>query len=309
MHMPTTSPRHRDIIRADYWRELCPELSVTGGMSTAPEMVAISDQRIAELRRRMALEGYVVVPGMLSADTCQNLATGIQRVVDAGFPAPFAAVFDEYWQLAGQFRPLICGMVGEDARISADFWMWCVDGVTEATGWSPHRDASTAIHKPSGGALPVMTLWIPFTDVDSHNGCISVLPKQHDPNLPNAEPGKDIPMDALPYVRALHGRAGDLMCWDMEILHWGGVHTPHAKAPRVSFGFYAQSTSIPPIGGGYYAPEQLPDFDTRLATIFNMILKYQGIWYEFPEDLMAIGRKITLVQQLVQRQKLGNGHE
>jgi hypothetical protein len=88
-------------------------------------------------------------------------------------------------------------------------------------------------------------MWIPFTDADTHNSCIYVLPFPHDPAVQSFLRGENVATMIhyenqifLPNVRALPARAGSVVGWTPYILHWGSQSTDWATQPRISVGIY-----------------------------------------------------------------------
>ena len=91
----------------------------------------------------------------------------------------------------------------------------------------------------------MLSLWCPLTDVTPDNGCMFVLPKEHDPLLhAPAHPKHLLPFDQhsgrcyfpLGGAVALAPCApGAALAWHGSSVHWGGACSTHAEAePRSS---------------------------------------------------------------------------
>ena len=113
-------------------------------------------------------------------------------------------------------------------------------------GWGAPEALLTRVSGPRvPGGQTMLSLWCPLTDVTPDNGCMFVLPKEHDPLLhAPAHPKHLLPFDQhsgrcyfpLGGAVALAPCApGAALAWHGSSVHWGGACSTHAEAePRSS---------------------------------------------------------------------------
>ena len=96
----------------------------------------------------------------------------------------------------------------------------------------PHRD-----YARDDDAL---SLWLPLNDVDVDNGCIYVLPKEHDHERNASKNGShkskpDFPIEKAVALAPVEG--GRVLGWSGDVVHWGtSCQASSALPPRQSIG-------------------------------------------------------------------------
>ena len=175
----------------------------------------------------------------------------------------------------------------------------------------PHRDFTCLQSlRERDGATMMLSIWLPLNEVTSDNGCMMVVPRSLDPHFakrfeyahmrpampPGTSKGKDgvrevmeIRFD-LSSVRPLAPlKAGTLVAWAGNLIHWGTCCTPESvKPPRCSVGFNFLAMGAQPLQEGRAL---LSRSDTRayvhvadrLALIATSLLAYAP-WYAMPES-------------------------
>src|SRR5262249_50163497 len=78
-------------------------------------------------------------------------------------------------------------------------------------------------------------------------------------------------------VRPLPVKAGSLLGWNHQLIHWGGRANDSATEPRVSLALEFISETITPRDSDLplMPPGVMPNFSTRLELIAKAILKYK----------------------------------
>jgi Phytanoyl-CoA dioxygenase (PhyH) len=256
-----------------FWRDLNPQLSIEGSTTAESfEGDSLSDAELEEIGRRIRAHGYFHTSPTLDVTRLEQLADGVERLREAGWPPAFCFLYDEAW-LAGR-APSIAGVVtaGLGTGYSQIPKMWChrVDPSRRSSGWAPHRDGYDA--ESRDGRL---TVWIPLTDANLENGCIYLVPTDMLPE-DGSEPSA---MVLLQGARALPASPGEAIGWGCHTFHWGGSCSGYATTPRValSLEFIADGTEphreeTPLIEVG----PSLPSFEQRLALVAHGVLEYAG---------------------------------
>lgn len=266
-----------------FWRELCPELTISadpfGAAGPAFEFPqAVVERAVASVRA----DGYLKTGPALEPSDCQALTRAVLRVIDAGFHPLFASVYDEYWKPLARLGSLLTPVFEAPPRLLGDYWLWCVSADQAPAGWSPHRDHEVDDTIRADGRPSLLTVWIPFTDATPENGCIYAIPRSREPlGLPSGSGTGP----ALQDVLALPARAGSVVAWNQDILHWGGRCTSYADEPRISTGIYFQSSDAPDFRRGIAFDAPLP-FASRLELIAAAFWRYHGV-FEFPSPLVG----------------------
>ncbi|ETX07275.1 MAG: hypothetical protein ETSY2_12105 [Candidatus Entotheonella gemina] len=275
--------------KVPFWQSLCPHLTLSANpfLHLDPPY-AIGAIEGDQAMRQIVDEGYFYLPSVIPAEEISPLAKGVSAVVEAGFPAPFALVYDEVWRLLARLTHVLAPILGADYVALPDFWLWHVDRHTETSGWVPHRDYETErdVLRPDGRPT-LMTVWIPFSDATPLNSCIYVLPNHLDPNYPDNLRPYTVPQHALQAIRALPAPAGSVLGWNQYLLHWGSSSSTWATQPRISIGIYFQSGDVDP----YELPVidlQAPlSLNDRLGIIGHMIVKYNYM-YGYPNAITQL---------------------
>lgn len=272
-----TTDLQQKITSSDYWQQLNPELSMTNFPFKQSAPIKIQDSTIDKTLSNLLKEGYFQTSVILPADQTTLLAKAIENVVAAGFPAVFAFVYDDFWGLVRNLKRVLDPVLGENHLLSpGDMWIWCVDEHGHTSSWGPHRDMHDPNVLHSDGRLKLLTAWIPLTDVSPLNGCMYLVPKHLDPNIPDNLPERTLAVETMQHIRALPAAAGSVLGWSPLLLHWGGSHSRHAIGPRISIAFYLNDGSNEYKGGIPAVPDTFVPFWYRLGVIGAMISLFDG---------------------------------
>jgi hypothetical protein len=272
-----------DAINPVFWRALCPMLSLEGAGSPPP--VALPD--LAALRHDILTEGYVNEPGVFSAEFVTRLREAVLALQVRGLPPVFIYLFDEPWLMYRALAPFLQDILDENYAIIPAFWAWCVKPDDSASGWRPHRDRVDTLD--AAGRPESLTIWLPLSDATPLNGCIYVLPAQHDAALKAREFGTFAPFgpDQAQNIRALPAPAGSLLAWNQVLLHWGARASRRGKAPRCSLAVEFQRGDRPPFARNVIPPHQPLNFAARLGLIARQLRSYER-WENLAPDLKLL---------------------
>lgn len=281
--------------RAEFWRQLNPHLHITDQPfivnETAYELAPETQTRV---RQQMIEDGYFLTPPIIKDDETALLCNLALRLHQRGVMPLFAAMYDEFWQTTHRLRKLLTPILGPDYRLIPDFWIWHVAADDNVCGWSPHRDGAFIDGNIRADGTPTLcTAWIALSDVETSNSCIYILPRKYDalfqdfvrkkfgqPGIPNAE---QTPLP-LSRVRALPAKAGSIIGWDQNLLHWGSGSSQWATGPRISIGVYYQASDAQITGRPFDSSQRIHiDYDNpacrltlqdRLTILANIMDTY-----------------------------------
>ncbi len=287
----TTTLSAADAERREFWRELCPNMSIDAGAASVPAAFGDTDPLIEDLKR----EGYVQVPDTIPASLIAPIRDTVAEFFRLGIPLPFAFVYDELWLAFQSLSRILGAALGEDYRALPDFWVWHVNPNENSAGWGPHRDRCMTT-LDADNSPHTLTVWLPFTDATPLNGCMYVLPAHRDDRFVERRWDGDgnntvyNPQD----IRALPATAGSMLAWNQSVLHWGGRGSRLGAAPRISAAFEFQRADRAAFNTPLMDPQRLPNFTERLGLIGKQVLQYRHM-YPLPDDIAAIAA--TLFEQ------------
>ncbi len=264
----------------EFWKALNPELTITERpfLRKAPGLNVDDSLDQKQYVNQMKQEGYINLDGILSEERMELMAQAITRLIDEGFPAVLCYVYDEFWQVFRDIAPVVSPIFGENYRLSINRWAWYIPATEDNAGFEPHRDMPNYPYPlVRADGLPVIaTVWIPLSEVAVSNACMHVLPINHDPNATGSIKDTAISHKCLQSIRALPGRAGSIMSWNANVLHWGSRSSSWMKKPRISIATYlirSEDTNFTSIN---IEPYQLMTFDSRLGVIGQAISHYNN---------------------------------
>jgi hypothetical protein len=228
----------------DFWRALCPDLTVYGNCPSPLPVLQANDATMAMISGIFDREGYLHLPGTQHVALIERLAKLVQQLRDSGVPPVFAFVYEEMWEPYRRLGLVLDGLLGAPHAFMPDFWAWHIDPSAGEAGWIPHRDHLDELlpeQRPNS-----VTAWVPMTRATPLNGCMYVLPKQHDPLYGQA--GAGVPPEiALPDIRAVPAGPGDTLIWTQALLHWGARSSELSSAPRMSMSLEIQRADVAPV--------------------------------------------------------------
>lgn len=284
---PTTA----EATSADFWRELCPALSIEGPATSPLARLPAANSALVLLRE----EGYIHAPDVFTDADTERLYDGIRRLVERGIPPPFAFVYDEYWSVFRGLSAFLLATLGDNYRMLPDVWAWHVHPSEDAAGWVPHRDRSGVTVDPDNSPHS-LTVWLPLTDATPLNGCMYVLPARHDPDLRTANRPEDgvyrFAGDTLQNIRALPATAGSLLAWNQSLLHWGSRASHLGTHPRCSIAAQFQRGDLPPLERPLFDPTTPPSFADRLGLLGHLFCVFSG-FLGLPPEIRVVATALN----------------
>jgi len=263
----------RERIRSE-WQAICPQLHIE---DTNPALNAnLPTDRVERAAECIRHPGYINLSDAIPADLIAPLKLGMEQLKAANIPPVYIYIFDEAWWLFESLRPLISQTLGEGYKTLPNFWAWHLVE-TGQTGWPPHKDCSAETVFDIGGDQMFMSLslWVPLTDVDIDNGCMFVIPRDNEVQIPtDAEMSRDQLID---YARPLAASAGSVLGWPQDLIHWGGEYSNIQKPPRMSLSFEFQSSAFDPLATPLLDTAAPPAFEIRMELLDQQFEKYRHI--------------------------------
>ena len=240
--------------------------------------VAAAEEIPPDLGQTVDAEGYFVLPSLLPRTAAQRLRALVDSVRAAGWPAVFAYMYDEPWQLyrGEALRRIARATIGPDVAQTRFFWAHYVPPILEGRGWTPHADATLRTDPKR------LTIWVALTDATLDNGCMYVIPRHRvdDAALEqffdqSTAFARDTTLRLLQSSRALPAPAGSVLGWEFRTIHWGSYcHRPGVE-PRISLSAEICSASDLRARGEDILPlDAVPHFATRLRYIAAAMKTY-----------------------------------
>lgn len=269
-------PGLKELSRPDFWRRLAPDYAISARpFEVSPELATVTPSQLDQACELLARDGYLVLPALVDAAQTQRAAQLVQAMTAAGFPAPFALLYDHLWSTVGGVARVFAGVFGAQPCVLPDYWIWQVDGHYESHGWEWHRDDKFEQRCFDEHGRPlVLTVWFAFTDALPENGCIHVVPQSLDPNCPGNLRSMKVGPELEHAVRAVPAEAGSVLAWNMYVLHAGGSYMPGARGPRISLGIYMEHPDAPTTDGRAIKLSDDIPFSDRLGAVARMVLRY-----------------------------------
>lgn len=285
-----------------YWEKLNPELTISE-YPFLRDPLDINAESLDQVQyvSQMKREGYIKLDGVLPGERMELLARAITTLVEEGFPPVMCYVYDEFWQIFRDISPVISPIFGERYRLSINRWAWYIPASEEVAGFAPHRDMTNCPLPVMGSdGLPLIaTVWIPLSDVSASNACMHVLPMNHDPHLPDDKTKTTIPHDKIQCIRALPAKAGSVMSWNPNVLHWGSRGSPWASMPRISIATYLIRSEATAFSGISTDISRPLTFDFRLGIVAKALINYDEeslVEERYSIDLITLLKKYELCE-------------
>ena len=261
----------------DHWRELNPDLTISDepfADRLAPHAVSAADA--SRFTGRVRDEGYSLIGPIVPAAAVARLRRGIERVVEAGYPPFFVAVYDEFFQIFDGLQALLSPLLGDD-------YLMVPDGLSAFYAESgdrgrykrslfgpspPHRDSLGPDPQVVAGVGPsILNVWIPLTDATLDRSCIYLLPADRDPAYRTDARAVEPSRSALQHVRACPAAAGSVMAWTTHLVHWGSLGGEEGAGPRLSVAMYLQNRDVSPFHESAFEIPSRVRFEDRLRWI------------------------------------------
>jgi hypothetical protein len=268
----------------EHWAAIAPGLSIEGDGpiegAAALEARPIDEAERARLLQRLAKEGWFRAEPVFDARVIERMRAAVAELVARGWPPVFVYVYDELWQIlrTPSLTAFLSSALGPGYRLSPRVWAFHVPARPGAAGWPPHVDGGAGTHTTDR-----MTLWIPLGDATLDNGCMVVVPKDRLPDtVPDAFANDMSRLSPATWramlqgSRALPARAGSVLGWDFQVIHWSSV-VGDAGSPRVSLAVEAFGEDIVPTPSEepLLDPGALPPLGERLRAIARGLLSYE----------------------------------
>ncbi len=256
------------------WLNAFPDLTI--GAKTAPKVLSFSEARLSEIANSVWSKGYLTQSPVFGAAETEPLFQTLQRLSSKGIPPVYIYLFDQPWFLFSKLNALIAHFLGEEFALLPNLWAWYFDRPGDR-GWRPHQDChlQTVFDLGEDQMLMSLSLWIPLTDVTPENGCMYVLPRDQEQILKNNPDMEQEKLEA--YAIPLPAKAGSVLGWPQDIVHWGGHYSARASVPRASLSLEFQNTAFEPLVAPFLDAGSPPPFEERLRLIEQQYEKYKHI--------------------------------
>ena len=248
----------------------------------------LGDNLRQDIAARLRDEAYFQESGLDFGVDLTAMANVVRAISASGIPPVFAFVYDEFWLPFHRLHNWYAALLGTYA-LMPDFWVWNLQPNKGDAGWLPHRDKNYSALLP-GGMPKALTTWIPLSSAVPLNGCMYIVPAQHDPAY--GTPRDQEKQFDLPAIRALPAEPGDVLMWNQSVLHWGGRTSPRAKESRVSMAFEFQRGDVAPYAQPLLKPQTMMPFEARLRLIGMQILQYRHM-YKFDAATEELAHKLV----------------
>lgn len=256
------------------WEDLCPNLTIDNPTVSPP--ADFPSEQLATIATDFWKYGYLNLASVFNSDEIYILAQSMENLKKAGIPPVYIYLYDQPWSLFEKLRQLIAYFLGDDYVLLPNLWAWHLWQLGD-TGWSPHRDcdSQTVFEIGDDKMLMSLSLWIPLTDVTEDNGCMYVIPRSREGDIPDPD---DLAKDKLNSLATpLPAKAGSALGWPQDLIHWGGEYQKTALGPRISLSFEFQNASFDSLTSSVLDTGNPPGYDQKLALIKLQFEKYRHI--------------------------------
>jgi len=290
MNMESIEFKVEDFKDKKFWDNIFKDLHTSFPSKSGFSFEAFDiDSTALELyKMRLLDEGYVQAPKLPWDDSFLNIREAIELLERLNIPLPFIFVCYEPWLLLAKLHKILEKLFEGEYYLLPDFWVWHVDPNKKGAGWGVHRDKGPKSLFQDGKPKS-LTVWIPLTDATTENGCMYVLPANHDTDYLVGGINKE-KID-LQNIVALPAGAGSPIIWNQAIMHWGARTLPRGKAPRISVAFEVQLAKVDPFNQPLIPPLTIPDFEIRLKLVCKQILQYKHM-YPLPANIASFAESV-----------------
>jgi hypothetical protein len=225
----------------------------------------------------------------LPVELTENLALGVTRLSNLGYPPTFLLMFDETWIYGDLIRSILSPISGNDSI--GDWFIFLVDPLVKnsyAPG-PPHRDrpladlSSFRTHS-TAPAPKYCSVWLALTPATPENSCLYLVPRSDDLGYHGV--GDAVSPTPIPWqcIVAQPLPAGGLLAFSHRLLHWGSTPQPpslqdslSARVPRIalSMAFADPSFEEPYFDSDLYLP--FPPVGLRLGLVAGQLIQYEHL--------------------------------
>ncbi len=305
-------PQHVDV---DYWRKLCPGLTIGNtedhATSTTEAFSGAQKERqqfVREGRERLVRDGYFQLSpnDMGLAVSPDVLAEGMRILRRNGWPVIFILMYDEAWQIIQKIDSIMRDSTG--CSCNFDILAWYVDPSAGESGFSPHRDRQPEDVPSSfreNGTPRYATCWLALTKACPDNSCLYMLPAWADPgymsgDLDDKDPLERALSEKEKYmnIRCLPTDPAGACIFTHRIIHWGSQGRQEYTEPRLALAVACSDYGFEP---SYLSTEYLkntiPTLEERMTLCASQVIVYQD---RFLPDKAAMNLFVKLHTQGLQ---------
>jgi hypothetical protein len=226
----------------------------------------------ADLARKFRDDGYVHGSADWGVDT-NAMADAIRALSAANLSPLFAFVYDELWHPYFRLHKIFSALLGGEYRMLRELSIQNIE--PGGAGWQPHRDKGRRALDHDGAPMS-LTAWISLTQATPLEGCIYLVPPQHDPTYGTAEETEL--RFAYQSIRAVPAEAGDFLIWNQALVHWGGKTCREVTYSRVSMALQFQRADVPSLDGPLMEPLRLLPLAARVKLIAQQLYRQRHIY-------------------------------
>lgn len=260
----------------DYWRSLCPRMSVSPGPAH-PGNDEVFSPDVIEALDEYSRCGYCACEQVFPTAEIARLAASVFEVQRAGWPLAFSFIYDQFWTIlrASKLDAFLTKLLGNRYQTSPRFWVNYVPPKTESSGFPPHVD---------GGRDHTVTCWVPLTNALPDNGCMYVVEKTPASNKVLAEfntvnmfTRQQVSL-LLAHARALPLPPGGFLAWPHNTVHWGGMFRRGEARLALSWEFMPEAVENidAQLSLALRREKFLPAFEDRLRWICHSVGRFEG---------------------------------
>lgn len=271
-----------EIESIEYWRQISPNSKITSGaFSNLGDPISFSGSDIERYKYSLRSEGYFKTPSCIDQMQLECLCQIVIDVMSKGHPPVYALLYDAFYETLLSLSNLLSGLLGQGYKMIPDEPdVYFIPTSKEQGGTPPHRDSLRSLDMYTDDGLPeLINIWVALTDVTADNSCMHVVPAQHDPNYRSNRSFDDTDPTSgvnLQSVRALPVKAGSVIGWSTELLHWGGFSSDDAVNPRLSFAMYFQRGDCRDFHKNIVFPNSPLPFEHRLYIVEKLFRDPMG---------------------------------
>lgn len=261
----------------DFWIKLNPDLQIEGTKSKTPWSPAnLSKDALKGLKKDIVQHGYFISEPVLDPIEMAKLADSVKLLALEQWPAIFAMVYDEFWQVYQHAAPVLNYILDSNYRQLPNFWVYYLAQDQAGSDLAPHRDRCQTVSVRKDGMPNSMTIWIALNDSTFELGL------------------KD-----LQSVRTLPCKAGSILSWNESLIHWGSKSSDKAFGPRISVACAFQRADVAPLETPILDPFVLPCFKTRLGIIGQQLFPF-ALRTGMPEAVQTLSQELSKLSQTIQ---------
>eukprot|EP00943_MAST-04B_sp_MAST-4B-sp1_P002845 g2845.t1 len=302
----------------NYWRQLCPELTVKEDkIATVQQSVfSLNDDDIKKYKNELCTKGYFRLNSSMllwEKELLEKIVRSIELLRSKGWPPHFILIFNEIWKIGHQFSKIL--EQTSNNKLNMDLLAWYIDPKLNQSGFSPHRDRmpkdkpgqtpGTAVKKSfhDDNTPKYTSIWLPLTNATPDNSCLYFIPANEDPYYAIGDPIDMEPLDAvlprdnlssLQKIRCMPCTPGSPLVFSHRLIHWAGRSNPDCTdGPRVALGFaFSDNSFEKPYFSRKYLP--LPPFQLRVALAAGQAIKYNNRFQFHINTLSLFHRVLNL---------------